>query len=565
MGSNIGRPQANQEQRSKPSHGRALRAIDGVADSLSRLTEVRQHNPCLELLMNNVPFGVLLLDSQLRLISANKAYSAYFRQHTDFSPGTPLQAVLPRAEESGVVYILQQALSTGRTIPVRNFRYDGFERGSTYWNGSAIPLSLSGDRRSCDAVALVALEVTDEILAREQLASLAVLAERRAAELEAERARLNAVIEAAPVALVVCDTQARIVAFNSSAREHYESLGIIDRLGSDVPISTPWRISMRRDNGEELAAEQLPIMRSLAGERCYDEVIHYHPAAPLARKIACVNSAPIRNIRGEVTGAVAAISDITQERRIQAQLEEGYQREHAIATKLQESFTARDLPEIEGFAFAQAYRPAKDSDIVGGDFYDIFRVGETKYAVVMADVAGKGLNSVVYTAMTKFILRAYALEDSEPACSLQRLNDALYACTPFELFVTLVYGILDTGTRTFTYANAGHEHPLLRHESTGEARLLDVTGAAIALQRGSVYETREIALESGDVLVFYTDGVTDAGSGRDRLGQERLLELLAVCGAASPDEFVTSAMSLAQDYAGGRLADDAALLAIKAL
>lgn len=563
----IGRTKASQKHTTEPSQIMPVDfgEIDAVVESLTRLSEARQHNPCLELLMNNVPFGVMLLDSELRLIAANKAYSVYSEQAGQFSPGSPLESILPRADESGITAILRRALSSGRTIPVRNFRYDGFRQGVTYWNGSAIPISLSSEYGPPDAVAMVALEVTEEILAREQLASLAVIAEHRAAELEAQRAQLNAVIEAAPVALVVCDTQARIIASNSAAREHYESLGIIERLGCDIPISTPWPISMHGDDGEDLAAEQLPIMRSLGGERCFDEVVHYLPSPPHARKVACVNSAPIRNAHGLVTGAVAAMSDITQERRIQEQIEESYQREHAIATKLQESFTARDLPEIEGFEYAQAYRPAKDSAIVGGDFYDVFRVAEDRYAIVMADVAGKGLNSVVYTAMTKFILRAYALEDCAPELSLARLNDALYACTPYELFVTLVYGILDCGKRTFTYANAGHENPLLRRSSTGEAELLQVTGPALALQKGFAYKTHEIALDPGDVVVFYTDGITDAGTGADRLGQERVLELLAMCGDGSADEFVESTMRLAQDYAGGRLADDAALLAIKAL
>ena len=563
----IGKARASQKPESTPSTEQAtgFGEIDGVVESLTRLSEARQQNPCLEILMNNVPLGVVLLDSDLRLVAANKAYSIYFDQTAPFSPGSPLESLLPRANESGIVAILRRALDTGHAIPVRSFRYDGFSKGTTYWDGSAIPVRLSAEDGPYDAVAMAVLEVTEDIAAREQLASLALIADVRAAEIEAQRAQLNAVIEAAPVALVVCDTEARITAFNTAAREHYESLGMISRLGGDVPVSTPWPVSMRGDDGNELAPEQLPIMRSLAGERCSDVVLHYHPGPSYARKTACVNSAPIRDAGGRVTGAVAAVLDITQQRRIQEEIEQGYQREHAIATKLQESFTARDMPEVEGFTYAQAYRPARDSAIVGGDFYDIFRAAEDKYAVVMADVAGKGLNTVVYTAMTKFILRAYALENCEPAASLMRLNDALYACTPPELFVTLVYGILDSAKKTFTYANAGHEYPLLRRNSTGDADLLDVTGPAIALQKGSIYGTREIALEPGDVIVFYTDGITDAGTGRDRLGRDRLRDQLVARGDGCLHEFVSSTMVLAQNYAGGKLADDAALLAIKAL
>lgn len=261
----IGRTHESREHHSEPSQGQAtgVEEIDAVVESLTRLSEARQQNPCLELLMNNVPFGLVLLDSDLRLLAANKAYIAYFDPVPELSLGTPVQSILPRAEECGIVAILRRALRSGRTVPVRNFRYDGFSRGCTYWNGSAIPLSLSGERHSIDAVAMVALDVTEEMVAREQLANLAIIAEHRAAELEAQRAQLKAFIEAAPVALVVCDTQARITAFNSAAREHYESLGVVDRLGSDVPISTPWNVTIRGDDGEEMSAAQLPIMRSL--------------------------------------------------------------------------------------------------------------------------------------------------------------------------------------------------------------------------------------------------------------------------------------------------------------
>ena len=515
--------------------------------------------------MNNVPFGVLLLDSELRLIGANRAYNNSFDSTAEFKPGTPLSSLLPKADASGITSLLRRALTRGRAIRVRNFRYDGFSKGVTYWNGSAIPVRLLATEGPHDAVAMVVLEVTDEILAREQLANYAVLAENRAAEIEIERARLRSVIEAVPVPLMVCDADARLVAYNSAAVKLYESAGMRDRLEQGNDIGRLFPTVLFNDDGSQAETAQCPMIRSLAGEECRNVVIHCWPLSPLARRSFTISSAPLKDVTGRITGAVAAVSDITSQRRTQELIEESYQREHAIATKLQETFLACDLPEIHGFEYDQAYRPARDAAMVGGDFYDVFRVDERSYAIVMADVAGKGLGSAVYTAMTKFILRAYALEDGTPRLALARLNDALSACMPPELFVTLFYGIIDVESRTLTYSNAGHENPLLLRADSKTAHLLEVSGPALALMKGSAYRTHTVDLAPGDLLVLYTDGITDAGWGTNRLGQDRLMELLLVHGHGPLSNLIGEVVTAAQGFAGGVLADDAALLAIRAL
>jgi len=515
--------------------------------------------------MDNVPFGVLLLDTQLKLLGANKAYKDFFDPATEFAPGTPVCALLPGADECGITALLRRALARGRAVRVKSFRYDGFAKGVTYWNGSAIPVRLFADAGPHDAVAMVVLEVTDEILAREQLASFAVLAERRAAETEIEKTKLNAVIEAVPVPLVVAREDRRIGAFNSAAARLYDSLGIGSLLEKGALAGEVCACLMACDpDGQPLTADRLPLMRSLQGEVCADVVIRVHPN-PLRRATLRIDSAPLMDASGRITGAVAALNDITEQICAREQIEENYEREHAIAVKLQETFLAYELPQMDGFEYEQVFHVAKDACMVGGDFCDIFRVGEGQFAIVMADVAGKGLKSAVYTAMTKYILRAYALEQSDPCLTLARLNDALSACTPSELFVTLAYGILDTGRRAFTYANAGHEHPLLLRVGSETVHRLEVTGRALALVEGSTYTSHEVELAPGDVLVLYTDGITDAGWGADRLGQDRLMDMLKACGGGPLVDLVSTILLSAQDYAGGVLADDAALLAIRAL
>jgi len=410
------------------------------------------------------------------------------------------------------------------------------------------------------------LGVADEVSAREQLADFAVPAERRTAETELEKAGLNAVIEAVPVPLLIYGADGALTASNSAARRLCALSGLLQWLESGAKAgAVPLSIRLRDARNRPIPTHRFPVVRSLAGEVCKNSVVHVHSLVSGLESSLRIDSAPLIDTNGNITGAVAAIFDITDLVRAQKQVEENYEREHAIAVKLQESFLASDLPPIEGFEYEQAYHPARDASMVGGDFCDVFRVSSAEYAIVMADVAGKGLKSAVYTAMTKYILRAYALEQSDPCTVLARLNDALVACTPHEVFVTLVYGILDTGRRTFTYSNAGHEHPLLRRAFEADIHMLEVTGRALALMEGSTYTGQSVELACGDVLVLYTDGITDAGSGAQRFGQDRLMRVIALHGDAPLAVLVSAIVREAQQFAGGVLADDAALLAIRAL
>jgi len=218
-----------------------------------------------------------------------------------------------------------------------------------------------------------------------------------------------------------------------------------------------------------------------------------------------------------------------------------------------------------GFEIGERYHSALDEALVGGDFYDIFRIGDDQLGIVIADVAGKGLNAAVYTAMTKYMLRAYALEDSAPERVLARLNEALTECTPVEIFVTLVYGVLDGRTGVFRYANAGHEQPILYSSSAGMAYNLDVTGRALAFVHGSTYTACDVVMRPGDLLALYTDGITDAGSGVNRMGVERLVRIVESEATHSAPDVANAVLNTALEFSGGRLTDDAALVMIKAV
>ena len=522
------------------------------------LSEITKQSDSLRSLIENMPAGVVLLDSDLNVVYANDAFVAYFDKSGNQTSSTCIDHLLLGAEECGVVALIQRAFQQHRPVRVHDLRYEGIDGKEVYWSGSIVPIRLQSGESVVSGVAMITVDVTEEITARKRLAELATLAERRAADIETERIRLNTIIQSTPVALVVCDTDWRIVAYNDAA----DNLGTT--LGMNKENNLHWAdgLELLDEDYQPLDLINTPIGRSLLGEACTGEIMHCRSASRINRTLS-VNSTPLRSMDGQISGVVAAFTDITDQLHAQKHIQDIYHREHAIAEKLQGCFLPREFPNVDGFEIGQIYQPALDEALVGGDFYDIFELDDGEYGVVIADVAGKGLNAAVYTSMTKYMLRAYALSEKSPELVLAKLNEALNSCTPIEVFVTLVYGVLDTNTKTFTYANAGHEQPLYQSRKNRMLASLDSTGRALALLPGSDYTVKTINLCPDDVLLFYTDGITDAGSGPNRFEQERAISVMESNASCSAGDLAKAMLNSALEFGSGKLTDDAAMIVIR--
>lgn len=506
------------------------------ADTQKALKDLRRQWQSLKFVIDNMPVGVIVVDADLRLVSWNNVYATQLGL-AGWRRGKALSEVLPGADEAGITALLRQALETGQSLSERNFRYEGLAHDATYWRAAAIPVRLKLGEGPFDGVALIAVDVTQENLAGQRLAEMAAVAERQAQRAEAERRGLEAIVSAAPIPLAICDASTGAIKSNQAATELAPKLQLEEHL-----------------------------KRTLENQTSTARITHCADILDQRRSFS-LTTGLVRNAAGEVTGAVAAALEITDQVRAGEEARLDYQREHRLVEKFQRCFLPEELPCIEGFEIAQLYQPAPDPAKVGGDFYDVFELGrgESRYGVVMADVAGKGMQAAGYTAMTKHMLRAYALEDSSPEAVLNRLNDALHEYTPSEIFVTLIYGVLDARRREFVYANAGHEEPVFCCSRSVTAGTLEVTGQALALEKGAVYAARTVRMRPGDMIVLYTDGITDAGSGRDRLGQSALIDVLRTSLSAPISELPNRIMEAVRAFAGGLLGDDAALLIFRAV
>ncbi len=216
----------------------------------------------------------------------------------------------------------------------------------------------------------------------------------------------------------------------------------------------------------------------------------------------------------------------------QAQLHRArLEHELQMARAVQASLLPGQLPRIPRFGLAASWSPARE---VAGDFYDVFSLGGGRWGIVVADVSGKGVAAALYMAMAHSLIRTKAGLTPSPAEALTLVNHDLVARSSADMFVTAFYGILDPATRTLTYANAGHNPPIVRCASASDrTEMLPLGAVALGILEKVSLADATLRLAPGDALVIYTDGLTEAENAQ---GQQFGLTRLAAAIAAAPAE-----------------------------
>jgi PAS domain S-box-containing protein len=233
--------------------------------------------------------------------------------------------------------------------------------------------------------------------------------------------------------------------------------------------------------------------------------------------------------------------DVTEQKR-EAQERERIEQELRIARLIQQTLLPKTLPELSGYDVAAYYQPARE---VGGDFYDLFELEDGRLGLVVGDVTDKGIPAALVMATTRTMLRASAQRLFPPAEVLKRTNDALVADIPANMFITCLYGILDIESGRLVYANAGHDLPYLRHNGS-DVEELRARGMPLGLMPGMEYEEKEITLERGESVLFYSDGLVEAHDPhREMFGFPRLRDLVGTdrSGGSSLIDFLLSELT----------------------
>ena len=278
--------------------------------------------------------------------------------------------------------------------------------------------------------------------------------------------------------------------------------------------------------------------------------------------------APVYDEQMLLTGYGKVARDFTDRKREQDALNDAYAKERRIAEALQRAMLVPlKEDDFPGFAVASLHQAAWAEAEVSGDLYDAFLFGEGMAAFIIGDSSGKGLEAASRTTQIKDVLRAFLRSpvDADAAGTMTRLNTFLCESKRLEArddngFVCLALVIVDTATGEATFVTAGIEPPLLLR-ANGEAETINLSGLPLGVMPDHAYTTTTRTLEAGDVLLLFTDGLTEARRGKDFLDYEGVIRLAQeALPSNAPGEMVKAILDGVRAFAGGPLQDDACLL-----
>jgi sigma-B regulation protein RsbU (phosphoserine phosphatase) len=226
-------------------------------------------------------------------------------------------------------------------------------------------------------------------------------------------------------------------------------------------------------------------------------------------------------------------------RRLQKQLQDAnkkFEQELALAGSLQASFFPSQPPHVLGWQLAVKLKPARETS---GDFYDVYKLPNGHLAILVADVVDKGAAAALYMALSWTLIRTYAREyPHQPEVVLRSANSRIISDTDANRFVSVFLGALDPISGSYVYCNAGHNPPILFGRDEGEKlKVLTKTGLILGVLENETWKQKRVELKPGDVLVHYTDGVTEAQNlDGDLYGVKRLIHCVQANQGCSAEE-----------------------------
>lgn len=267
--------------------------------------------------------------------------------------------------------------------------------------------------------------------------------------------------------------------------------------------------------------------------------------------------AEVTNSFNQMTGNIERLLEVSKEK-------ERFEAELAIARSVQDQLFPRSAPALKSLELLAVCNPAR---MVSGDYYDYQPLSGSKIAMVLADVAGKGVSAALLMASLQACFRMQTRdlrEDPTIAAStsslVSHINQQLHASTSAEKFATFFLAVYDDVTNELTYTNAGHLPPILVHN--GQAKLLDVNGMVVGAFPFAKYDESRVSLEPGDLLFGYTDGVTEAENEfGEMFGEQRLIDVVCKNSALEPTAIFQIVADAVKQFSGSpELQDDMTMI-----
>jgi PAS domain S-box-containing protein len=559
--------------------GRCALAIDNAQlyESASRSLGL------LDILFATAPVGLAFVDGEGRFVRVNEALATISGHRVEDHIGRHASELLDgaSADVEAVLADGRPRLEVERTV------------GSRHWVSSYTPVrGLQGELLG---VGVTIIDITERrrLLERQQ----ALLAAEQAARVRADfLARAGKLLDASLDYEQTLRTLARVAVPEIA---DWCAIRVLDADGEMRRVVTAHGDPAKRALAEEFQRRFPPdpergdgstaVLRSGVAQvvrEVTDEMIAASIRDP--EQLAMVRALGLRSVivapliahqrtLGTLTLATAETDRLFGEADVQLAVELGrragvaidnarlYTERSQIAHTLQSKLLPERLPEIPGARLAARYRAAGELNEVGGDFYDVFTCADGEWALVVGDVSGKGAGGAAITALARYTLRAVCPDIDSPAAALRRLNAATLASATSE-FITVALAYVSAapgGGLCARVALAGHPPPVLRR-ADGRTERAGETGTLIGAFSDPSLADCTVTLAAGDLMLLFTDGVTEAGPPGARLGEDGLVELVAGERAEHPDRLLDAVERAAVDAQPGDPRDDIALLAVLA-
>lgn len=352
--------------------------------------------------------------------------------------------------------------------------------------------------------------------------------------------------------LLLLDASLTVVFAN---RSFYHTFRVTPEETIERPIyelgNRQWDIPALRDLLEDI----------LPKRTTFDDFQVEHEFPTIGRRTMLLNARELRHLAGRERLVLLAIEDITD--RVQTRmLREAYEREQRISESLQKALVPREAEIGPGYKVSIAYVPVGSDAGVGGDFLDLFPLGNGRTGILIGDVSGKGVEAAAMATLVRGMVRAMAYAYRSPGTALAKVNDALLAERRLDRFATIHLAFLDKRDGSVCFASAGHLPPAIIRKN-GRVESTAIGDMPLGILAGQSFRESTYVLGRGDEVILFTDGVYEARKDGQFFGFEGIERVASQHSGSAPDVVRDALLAAVDEFTGGESHDDRAIIVIR--
>jgi sigma-B regulation protein RsbU (phosphoserine phosphatase) len=504
----------------------------GVVQDITRSKKAEEEllikNTYLERLYNSAPEAIVLHDNNDLIADVNAEFIRMFGYSREEAIGKPINDLVASSE------FLDEAADISQRV-IRGERID-LDTKRKRKDGTLIDVSVLGA-----PIIHNGKQIGDYAIYRD-------ITQRKKAEedLYIQTAYLERLFNSAPEAIILHDNNDKIINVNAEftkmfgyTREEAIGKSINDLVASEEFKDEAAGLSNRVINGQRV---EIDTKRKRKNGMLMDVWI---VGAPIIHE-------------GKQMGVYAIYRDITERKKAE-ETRIRHQEEARMARNIQVNFLPKSNPKIQHYDIVGKSIPASN---VGGDYYDFIFLDDHRLVICLGDVSGNGLAAALVMANLQATIRSQALSGADPDKCLERANTLLYRSTDARTFVSLFYAILDTRKHTLKYANAGQDLPLL-FSLNNQPFPLQESGIALGMIENVSYKCKEVAINRGDRLLIYSDGIREAmNEYKEEFGDEKLKQIVQRNGNVSAKVLIKKIITVVNAHFGNMPQNDDMTLVI---